>query len=109
MTMTNAATEYKLPVMATSGAEDKEVVPLDRRADEAGEGHFARRVGGTLHRWTGARCLSGFHVLVDLARELSYRCAVRQSSLKRAAITAMNRSRRMGSKTPITHESSSIL
>ena len=32
-----------------------------------------------------------------------------QNSLKRAAITAMNRSRRMGSKTPITHESSSIL
>ena len=28
------------------GAEDEEVVPLDRRADEAGEGHLARRVGG---------------------------------------------------------------
>ena len=38
MTMTNAATEYKLPVMATSGAEDKEVVPLDRAT--------LRQVGG---------------------------------------------------------------
>ena len=28
------------------GAEDEEVVPLDRRSDEAGEGHLARRAEG---------------------------------------------------------------
>ena len=39
---------YPKEIALAAGSEDEEVVPLDRRSDQAGEGHPARRVEGRL-------------------------------------------------------------